>query len=69
MKKFIALFLLIAVCLFAGAQNNTSTQAPNALQLKETEHDFAKIPQGKPVYYYFDVVNTGKDPLKRMYYS
>ncbi|MEO5947975.1 MAG: DUF1573 domain-containing protein [Chitinophagaceae bacterium] len=34
------------------------------LRLKETEHDFSKIPQGKPVYYNFDIVNIGKTPLK-----
>ncbi|MBC7874305.1 MAG: DUF1573 domain-containing protein [Ferruginibacter sp.] len=34
------------------------------LVLKETEHDFNKIPQGKPVYYTFDIVNTGKVALK-----
>ena len=32
--------------------------------LKETEHDFSKIPQGKPVYYSFEIKNTGKTPLK-----
>jgi Protein of unknown function (DUF1573) len=34
------------------------------LVLKETEHDFGKIPQGKPVYYSFTIINTGKTPLK-----
>jgi hypothetical protein len=38
--------------------------ADNILVLKETEHDFDKIPQGKPVYYSFDIVNTGKVALK-----
>jgi hypothetical protein len=28
------------------------------------EHDFGKIPQGKPVYYTFDIINTGKTELK-----
>jgi len=32
--------------------------------LKETEFDFGKIPQGKPVYHYFDVTNLGSTPLK-----
>lgn len=39
-------------------------QVEDALLLKETEHDFDKIPQGKPVYYSFDIVNTGKTALK-----
>lgn len=35
-----------------------------ALLLKETEHDFGKIPQGKPVTYVFEVSNSGKTALK-----
>ena len=34
------------------------------LKLKETEHDFGNIPQGRPVYYKFEIVNTGSTPLK-----
>ncbi len=36
----------------------------DVLVLKKTEHDFAQIPQGKPVYYSFEIVNSGKTPLK-----
>ena len=36
----------------------------DVLNLIETEHDFSTIPQGKPVYYSFDIVNTGKTALK-----
>lgn len=36
----------------------------DVLNLKETEHDFLTIPQGKPVYYSFEIVNTGKTALK-----
>ena len=36
----------------------------DVLTLKDTEHDFSKIPQGKPVYYSFDITNNGKTPLK-----
>ena len=75
MKKFTTLFLLIATVLFANAQNtattittaNTSTNAvvpADVLQLKETEHDFSQIPQGKPVFYNFEIVNTGSTELK-----
>ncbi|MCX6319407.1 MAG: DUF1573 domain-containing protein [Bacteroidetes bacterium] len=39
------------------------TPGEDVLKLKETEHDFDKIPQGKPVYYNFEIVNTGKTPL------
>jgi len=33
------------------------------LELKEVEYDFSKIPQGKPVYHYFEIVNKGKTPI------
>ena len=36
----------------------------DALLLKEAEHDFGKIPQGKPVTYIFNISNTGKTSLK-----
>ena len=72
MKKFLIFFLLIATVLFAGAQTtvtNTNvavnpTLPADVLQLKETEHDFSQIPQGKPVYYNFEIVNLGKTELK-----
>ena len=41
-----------------------STPVEDVLVLKETEYDFGKIPQGKPVTHVFDVVNNGKDSLK-----
>lgn len=63
MKKFSTLLLLLGAYLFAGAQNN-SQPIEDFLKFKETEHDFAQIPQGKPVYYSFEIVNTGKTPLK-----
>ena len=34
------------------------------LQLKENSHNFGKIPQGRPAVYVFEIVNTGKTPLK-----
>jgi hypothetical protein len=66
--------LIVAFALFLfnslGAQTvNTvqkTDQQPIAdpLSVKETAHDFGMIPQGKPVFYYFDIVNTGSVPLK-----
>ena len=68
MKKFIAFLLSLFLFIYAGAQVSTTSSVPvktiDVLQLKETEHDFGKIPQGKPVFYYFEVVNTGVEPLK-----
>src|SRR5687768_18499309 len=63
MKKIPALLFLLTGFFFAGAQG-TSTPEEEVLKLKETEHDFGQIPQGKPVYYDFEIVNTGKTPLK-----
>ena len=65
MKKIPTLIVLLAAFFFAGAQSTPSTTpAEDILKLKETEHDFGKIPQGKPVYYNFEIVNTSKEPLK-----
>lgn len=64
MKKTIALLSLLTSFLFAGAQTPTQVATEDILKLKETEHNFSLIPQGKPVYYSFEIVNTGKTPLK-----
>lgn len=39
-------------------------QADEMLTLKETEFDFGKIPQGKPVTHIFEVTNKSTLPLK-----
>lgn len=36
----------------------------DVLQAKQLVYDFGKIPQGKPVYYNFEITNTGKESLK-----
>ncbi|MEI9946041.1 MAG: DUF1573 domain-containing protein [Chitinophagaceae bacterium] len=64
MKKTLTLFVLLGAFFFAGAQTPTTTPTTDVLQLKETAHDFGKIAQGKPVYYSFEIVNTGNQPLK-----
>ncbi len=49
----------------AGEQPETKTPAgTDALWLKESTHDFGKIPQGKPVTTEFELKNSGKDSLK-----
>jgi Protein of unknown function (DUF1573) len=63
MKKLLTLTLLLSAFVFAGAQSTTTT-TDDALKLKQAEHDFGKIPQGKPVYFNFEVVNNGNQPLK-----
>ena len=62
MRRILSLAVLLSAFVFAGAQNTPETQ--DVLKLKETEHDFGKIPQGKPVYYTFVIVNTGATALK-----
>ena len=62
MKRITALYVLMTAFFAAGAQNQSVPE--DVLLIKNTEHDFGKIPQGKPVYYTFDIVNTGKTELK-----
>lgn len=79
MKKIFTAFAL-GLAVFSNAQsppdnhNHSNTIAKTAavdpakqedlLKFKELEHDFSKIPQGRPVYYTFEIVNTGTTPLK-----
>lgn len=62
MKKIPTLVLLLLAFSFSQAQSNTS--AGEVLKFNHLEHDFGQIPQGKPVYYSFEVTNTGAVPLK-----
>ena len=62
MKKIFTLSLLLSSVLIMHAQD--TAHAPDPLQLKETAFNFGTIPQGRPVYHFFEVTNTGKDPLK-----
>jgi hypothetical protein len=62
MKKLATVIFFFGIAWNAGAQ--TDTLKTDALQLKESEHDFGMIPQGKPVFYFFEIVNTGITPLK-----
>lgn len=75
MKKILFAFFASALCTSSFAQaghedhkHESSIAAPTVsidlLRLKEIEHDFSQIPQGKPVYYSFEITNTGKTELK-----
>jgi hypothetical protein len=59
MKTLLSLFSILLLTVTAGAQ-----MAAEPLELKETEFNFGSIPQGKPVYHTFLVVNKGTTPLK-----
>lgn len=63
MKKLLACIAIIGSFLSTKAQDASAKQE-DVLQLKETEHDFGKIPQGKPVYYTFKLTNKGTTELK-----
>ena len=62
MKKI----FLFAFCLMAivAVKAQTETSPSEILSLKETEFDFGKIPQGKPVYHVFEIINNSDKPLK-----
>lgn len=57
------LFLLFGL-LSSGVNGQTAGTAVAAkLSFKSLSHDFGKIPQGKPVFYEFDIVNQGTAPV------
>ena len=62
MKK--VLLFALTTLLITGLKAQTTAAAPEVLQLKEAEYDFGKIPQGKPVYHFFEIINSGTTPLK-----
>lgn len=67
MKKVILFALTMVLIIGLKAQTTTNTApaaAPEALELKESEYNFGKIPQGKPVYHSFEIFNKGVFPLK-----
>ena len=47
-----------------GSLNSPVPSDSEVIMLKETEFDFGKIPQGKPVTHIFDVSNIGSAPFK-----
>lgn len=58
-------FLCLMVMLFAGIANaQETTPANEPLRFKETEFNFGKIPQSKPVYHVFKLANTTGKPVK-----
>jgi hypothetical protein len=67
MNKILTLVFLFTAY-FAGAQNTEgqtpAQSSPDVLKFKELEHDFLKIPQGKPVFHFFEIENTGKETIK-----
>ena len=71
LSALLSVFAINAQTGHEGHNHGTTTATPvitkpaaDFLVLTQTEHDFSNIPQGKPVYYSFEIVNTGKEPLK-----
>lgn len=66
MKLILSTLFTFVVVVFAAAQApvvQSNTIKEDKLKLKESEFDFGKIAQGKPVTHVFEVVNTGNEIL------
>jgi hypothetical protein len=67
MKKlfsFLITMMLVGTALAQQTVVANPTPDEMLLTLKESEFNFGKIPQGKPVMHVFDVFNKSKDSLK-----
>ena len=62
MKQMLTIFLSSFLLMTAKAQ--VGKDSSGVLTLPETEFDFGKIPQGKPVTHVFPVINNGNDSLR-----
>ena len=74
MKKILTLIVAVTAVALLNAQTNDTkahvhdqtnekSNSQDVLGLKETSFDFGTIPQGKPVYHFFEVTNNGKTPM------
>jgi hypothetical protein len=65
MKKFALLFTaFIAVAsMHVQAQTDTTADISKVIQFKELDHDFGKIPYGKPAEYALDMKNISSDSV------
>jgi hypothetical protein len=65
MKKFALFFtLFIAVAsVHVQAQQDTTADISKVIQFKELDHDFGKIPYGKPAEYTLDMKNISSDSV------
>ena len=68
MKNLLLLVVLLTASAALSAQTANHSSAAvlsgSVITMKETSFDFGKIAQGKPVFHVFEIVNTGKEPLK-----
>src|SRR5687768_4543645 len=56
--------IIFSMVLFTQIQAQKSIEAASELTVKEATYDFGKIPQGKPVYHLFTVINSSTKPIK-----
>ncbi len=68
MKKILTSIAAILLIGF-GVQAQTTgapevTPAPSKMKFDKTEHSFGSLPQGKPVTYEFEFLNTGASPVE-----
>jgi hypothetical protein len=63
MNRIFTLLLALTFGVLAEAQSTASVTVTEAIQMKETGYDFGKIPQGKPVYHSFEIVNISDKPV------
>lgn len=61
MKKLLGFVAFLMVTVVGQAQSAAAPQEP--LQFKEVEYDFGQVPQGKPIYHFFEIKNTGSKPV------
>ena len=66
MKKWLTLLLVAGLATTTQAQTAPDTKAPaeEALTLKETNYNFGKIAQNRPVTHVFQVTNTSKAVIR-----
>ena len=72
MKRIFLIALSFVIICSLHAQDNhnhphtdtTTKHVDASLDVKEVEFDFGKIPQGKPVFHYFEVINKGYTSMK-----
>ena len=57
-------YLMLCFPILAATAMAQTEAAADVLQFRKTTYDFGKVPQGKPVYHYFEIVNTGSKPVK-----
>jgi hypothetical protein len=55
-----ALFGMISIC---GYAQSTASNPALKIGFKALSHDFGKIPQGKPVFFEFEIANQGTAPV------